>query len=45
MWEHGECWKCVCVLIAGVWVVCGVGGECVGGLYQGLEGWGVFMSV
>ena len=36
----GKCWTCVCVFVA---VVCG--GEWVGGLDHGLEGWGGVMYV
>ena len=38
----GGCWTCVCFGCGGVG---GVGGEWVGGLDQGLEGWGGVMSV
>ena len=33
LWEQGECWTYVCFGCGGV------GGEWVGGLDQGLEGW------
>ena len=39
LWEQGECWTYVCGGVSGVGV------EWVGGLDQGLEGWGGVMSV
>ena len=43
MWGQGECWTCVCVLVADG--VGGEGGEWVGGLDQGREWWGGIISV